>query len=271
MHKLTHLGFQRYAPSPALAPYVECYWQINTAKQASIAPDYMHSEGGSGIIFNFADPIQLHSSFLSQGSLITGPRRSSTQFFAHGNVQALGIRFKPGAGHSIFGLPLVELLDSIVNPAELALSHLGDELAAQLAALSSAGERIALIEQRLIAQLNNQPAYDQRLQKALAYIDQHHGLQAIPQLSASLALSQRQLDRVFKRHLGLAPKQYSRLQQVQYARQLLKQAPQQYSLTDIGYQAGFYDQAHFIRQFRQTVGITPGDYKLRASSNNKPL
>ncbi|WP_339671193.1 helix-turn-helix domain-containing protein [Dasania marina] len=272
MHSLSHLGFQRYAPQPALAPYVQCYWQISQ-RQTSQTPEFMHPEGGSGIIFNFADAISLNNISLGQGSLVTGPSRRSAQLWLGNEVDTFGVRFHPGKGRAILALPLMELLDSMVNPAELALPTLGDELADQLAALTTASARVAHLENVLLAQLGPLPALDPRLDYALQWISANHGLAPISQLSSQLStqpsaqtLSQRQLDRLFQQQLGLSPKQYSRLRQADYARQLLKQAPTQHSLTDISYQAGFYDQAHFIRQFRQVVGITPGSYRAIKAS-----
>ncbi|WP_019528702.1 AraC family transcriptional regulator [Dasania marina] len=274
MHSLSHLGFQRYAPQPALAPYVQCYWQINLRQASpSQTPEFMHPEGGSGIIFNFADSISLNNISLGQGSFVIGPNRRSAQLWLANEVDTFGVRFHPGKGRAILALPLIELLDSMVNPDQLALPTLGDELAEQLAALSTGHARVAHIENVLLAQLGPRPVLDPRLDYALQWINANHGLKPVAQLGSqrsmlpsTSALSQRQLDRLFQQQLGLSPKQYSRLRQADYARQLLKQAPAQQSLTDISYLAGFYDQAHFIHQFRQVVGITPGDYRAIKTS-----
>ncbi|WP_444997839.1 DUF6597 domain-containing transcriptional factor [Aliikangiella sp. IMCC44359] len=265
MKPLTHLGFRSFVPHVALRPYVQCYWHIQVNSHAnSLPPEYMHPEGGSGIIFNLKAPIKLDDQLVKQNAVITGPTRQTNQLQLTGITETIGIRFHPGGGHKILSVPLYELLDTNININQLSLSPLNNTITEQLYHLNSIDDRVSLLDKVLLSLLKDSPLTNKRLHSALNWIRKHHGQKPVSLLSDILNLSQRQLDRHFKCHLGLLPKQYSQIQQVEYSRSLLKQAPLAQSLTEIGACAGFYDQAHFIRQFRQVVGITPGDYRSKA-------
>ncbi len=265
MQTLAHLGFKRYAPHPKLQSLVQCYWRINVPQNHDRKfREFMHPEGGTGIIYNFADPIYLNNQLVSQEAIITGPTSKTNAFTVTGKIDTLGIRFHPGSGHDILSLPLSELLDETITPQQIAMDSLGGTLQEQLAIQESDHKRVELLDNQLLSLLNDYYQPDNRLNTALSWIKQHQGQKPITKLTHILNLSQRQLDRHFKIYLGLLPKQFSRIQQVTFARNILKTVPQQTSLTDIAYQAGFYDQAHFIHQFKQVVGITPGAYRNKA-------
>lgn len=74
--------------------------------------------------------------------------------------------------------------------------------------------------------------------------------------------STRQLERLFLTSLGVSPKDFYRTMRLRYARWLLLNSRRR--ITDIAYQCGFADSAHFIRNFREVYGVTPG--KLRSGS-----
>jgi transcriptional regulator GlxA family with amidase domain len=78
-----------------------------------------------------------------------------------------------------------------------------------------------------------------------------------------LYISQRQLERLYKIHVGISPKKYARLLRVEQARIAIKNAPT-LSAAEIGNATGFYDQAHFIREFKSIIGMTPNDYAVRS-------
>ena len=89
-------------------------------------------------------------------------------------------------------------------------------------------------------------------------ISSQKGVLSIASLAREIFISQRQLERLFKKQVGIPPKTYARLQQVSQARKVLKINTG--SLADVGYQTGFYDQSHFIREFKKVVGMTPAQY-----------
>jgi AraC-like DNA-binding protein len=97
------------------------------------------------------------------------------------------------------------------------------------------------------------------IQKAIAQILHSKGQLKIKELLKELPLTERTLERNFKAHIGLSPKQFSKIIQFQSSLNQLTKVKFQ-KLTDIGIDSGFTDQSHFIRTFKSYTGQTPSFY-----------
>jgi AraC-like DNA-binding protein len=97
------------------------------------------------------------------------------------------------------------------------------------------------------------------IQKAIAQILHSKGQLKIKELLKELPLTERTLERNFKAHIGLSPKQFSKIIQFQSSLNQLTKVKFQ-KLTDIGIDSGFTDQSHFIRTFKSYTGQTPYFY-----------
>jgi AraC-like DNA-binding protein len=91
---------------------------------------------------------------------------------------------------------------------------------------------------------------------------------SLPELAEDLAISQRQLEHLYRSQVGMTPTQYMRLQRVEIARLALTQGKQ--SNTRLAADLGYYDQAHFIHEFRSVMGITPHAYMVRKHQEAMP-
>ncbi|HCA66133.1 MAG TPA: AraC family transcriptional regulator, partial [Pseudomonas sp.] len=99
------------------------------------------------------------------------------------------------------------------------------------------------------------------VQQLLNRIAASEGRARLADLLQSVPLGQRQLERLFRHQVGLTPKQFSRIQRVALVRRELRAGE---ALLDTALACGYSDQAHFIHDFKTVVGMTPGQYRLRA-------
>jgi AraC-like DNA-binding protein len=83
------------------------------------------------------------------------------------------------------------------------------------------------------------------------------GLIPVGRLVSETGLSQRHLSRKFQEYVGLSPKEYLRVSRFIHSLDHLKRYPV-FSLTEVAYKSGYYDQAHFIRDYKDYTGYTPG-------------
>ena len=82
---------------------------------------------------------------------------------------------------------------------------------------------------------------------------------ALKKFNQSLSISQKSFIQKFKKHYILTPNQYVKLRQVNYAINLLNNSKLG-ELTQVGLEAGFYDQSHFIKVFKKFCGVTPKQF-----------
>ena len=97
----------------------------------------------------------------------------------------------------------------------------------------------------------------------------HRGdaLETVEILSDHAGLSGRRLARLFALEVGLTPKLYARVLRFRRVLQLTH-VDRPVDWSDIAHRCGYFDQAHFIRDFKEFSGLTPGDYLARRTPYN---
>ncbi|MCB9133829.1 MAG: helix-turn-helix domain-containing protein [Anaerolineales bacterium] len=260
--QLAYLGFQRHNPHPFLRPYVQSYWSFRRATPLAVFhEEYMHPTGGFGIVFNFGDTLHLDTETVAAPVFLDGSNTVSRKMGFQGQVEVLGVRFHEGGAYPFLGIPMHELrnaialLDALNNPELL-------EIHARLQEAKTLPAQIRLLDEWLLAQLVGGKEQNLLIPASLKMQRTTGGQLPIPELAQELAISQRQLERLYQHQVGMSPKQYAQLQRVENARVALKKMRGQ-TTTRLGLELGFYDQAHFIREFSDVVGITPYAYLKR--------
>lgn len=126
-----------------------------------------------------------------------------------------------------------------------------------MAAALSTPQRVATISAYLKAKLAMRFQEDRIVIGAIKKISGHQGMVNIAALAAETGLSQKQFDRRFKAYTGFNPKLYSRIHRFESA---LWHRRQYATLTDLAYAHGYYDQAHFIHDFKSFSGFNPNQF-----------
>lgn len=124
-------------------------------------------------------------------------------------------------------------------------------------------EIISDLMQELIT-LNKVPS-DDRIQQSIYTILKNRGQITIKRLIEELHVTERTFERKFMSQVGLTPKQFAKIVQFQYSLNKLTRDNFE-NLTEIGFDSGFSDQSHFIREFKKYTGKTPSNYlELRSA------
>jgi AraC-like DNA-binding protein len=167
-------------------------------------------------------------------------------FFRAGGITAF---FKTPA-HALFNESVS--LDYLVQQDALAL------LEDQLGYAENNNARIAAAEGFLLQQLAGQPpAADSLVMAALQQIQQHQGNLSIRQLAASLYTSPDAFEKHFRKIVGTTPKQFASLIRMKSVTQHRSQLT---GFTSLALDAGYFDQSHFNKAFKQFTGLTPSDF-----------
>lgn len=265
----TGLRLLQFAPAPALRAHVQCLWYAQ-GSDASVADtqELLHPDGGMGLLFNFGGPVSRDDGVASWAAWIDGPKLRTARLRAGWDLDLLGVRFRPGSGALIVGEPLSELAGIEPIPGD-ALGHLALEaLHDRLWQAPDLASRIAMLERFLLERLRHAEALPSVLPASLEWLRQRslegEGPASIATLAKELPVGQRRLERLFRHYVGLSPKRYARLMRIARSRELIKRGGMDVSLTDTAHAAGYYDQAHFIHDFKAVTGLTPGGYREHA-------
>ena len=261
--QLAYLGFQLISPSRVLRPFVREFWHLRRGSPVlGYHEEYMHPRGGFGIVFNFGDKLQLDAQAIADPVLLDGANTVSRRLGFLGHVELMGIRFHEGGAYPFLGVPLADLqnetalLEALDRPGLLRLH-------ARLYEAQALAARVNLLEEWLLSRLELGKERDALIPASLRMLREGEGNLPIPELARELAISQRQLERLYQNQVGMSPKQYSQLLRVETARLALKQLDDQ-STARLAAELGFYDQAHFIREFSAVIGMTPYAYRKRS-------
>ena len=178
----------------------------------------------------------------------------------------VGVQFRPGGFHAFVPRPAVELTDRVVA-VELLFGGLATwALALTQATVECAGganEHAAIATAHLDAFLGDRrPERDataDRVADLVALIAVNAELRRVGDLVRASGCSERTLHRLFARYVGVSPAWMIRRYRLRAAAERLTAHPPA-DVRVVASELGYADQAHFIRDFRSTIGVTPGAY-----------
>ena len=254
--------YQVFDPPPLLAPYVRFFWAL----EADVAPgeDFVHRSMADGcveIVFHYRSRFD---EITETGSIEPSPNASiqaqSTRYRRFSTDRGFGIfgaYLYPFAIPRLFSFPAYDFTD-ISPDLESVFGIEGKLLDEQVISARDNHDRVEVVSRFLRAKLNATKRELPTTHRAIHMILRSKGSVSITDLAKVNALSTRQFERRFKELAGLSPKLYSRVVRFQSATQHKPTGVR--DLTEIAYACGYYDQSHFINDFRQFSGYTPKEY-----------
>ena len=170
------------------------------------------------------------------------------------------IEFQPAGLYAFTGVPQKELADRVFSPADLS-SGLDKWIIESIDKTRSAYEMIRNIDSLLLT--NMKASLSPELHFSVQNIIQNMGSLSVKELSDTVYYSQRHLNRMFARCIGMNTKTFSCLVRINTAIRLLNNP--QNSITNACNLSGFYDLPHFIHDFKSVCGISPQEYRREMS------
>ncbi len=251
------------APHPRLREFIQSYWRVEQVVFPQLR--YLYPEGGSGLILSMGKAFELGGCRISQEAFWSGPSDVSVPIQMLPGQEIIGVRFWPGQAQGFLGIPLKEIAHCHLNLNQWE-SGLGSYLLEELSKSRGKESWADFLDAFFLKKQGKLSLAPVPLLKIMQNIEAFYGSRPLETISLESGLSLRQIERQFGVFLGLSPKQYARIQRVRLARVILKKASRKYSLSEVGQELGYHDQAHFIREFSQVMGITPGKYQKAASN-----
>jgi len=174
-------------------------------------------------------------------------------------VRLAGVHFKPWGMSPFIDMPAAELRDRWA-PADAVWQRSADRIRNQAGDTASATEALRVLEEELRSRLAGAPAPGLDLVRhAGRRLEASHGAVPVGALSDAAGVSGNYLAAQFKSHVGVTPKRVARI--YRFARLILSvDTRRPVDWPELAHMAGYFDQAHFSREFKDFTGHTPTEY-----------
>jgi AraC-like DNA-binding protein len=235
-------AYREFAPPQQLKPYLECFWIVEPASSLSEYP--VLPDGCVDIVYSPSVTRELQ---------LVGTMTSARRFAVSARQFQCGVRFRPAMSQAFLPLPGRDTLDQSIALSDIWGADAG-RLAEQISESRSARQCIGFIESRLA-----NPSGINLVQRLCAWIVEQGGQIRVDDLAFQAGLSSRQLRRLFLDTVGLSPKHFCRVIRFRNSLSRLSERGGADSVR-VALDCGYYDQAHFINEFRQFSGYTPGEF-----------
>ncbi len=232
---------ERYHPSPDLERYVEHYWVVEWDLRGA-APERTGTLPHPSVHMIFER---------DDRSRIRGAARKKFSKLLEEKGGIFAVKFTPGGFYPFVGAPVSGFSDKIVRLRDV-FGQRGDDLNRAVLAEGTDLSRINLVESFLLACLRNVDEADENVPKV-----------TVQDLVDRYALNKRMLQRLFAKYVGVSPKwTIQRFRLIEAAEELA--SGESISQSQLALSLGYSDQAHFIRDFKSIVGVSPAAYARAA-------
>ncbi len=263
----------RYRPAPPLDCFIECLWWSHRDEPLKYREHMLPSGTGQLIFALHETPMSCGSpaapdSIAWAGSIVHGPQSSYYLAGPKPRGGAIGVAFRPGGAGALLGASMSDLAEHHVS-LETLWGPRGVDLHHRLLEAAKPQEALRILELSLRRQIHRALLIHPAIAQALVL---HPGDESpsarVAHVQRASGYSPRHFIALFRAAVGLKPKHYYRIRRFNFALRRLAADPGR-PLGDIAALAGYADQAHLTREFRELAGIAPTQY--RPQGVDRPL
>jgi AraC-like DNA-binding protein len=254
----------KHDPHPRFKDYIQCYWTLNCSDNDLNEIYRVVLDAGLELIFNLSDPIECSVDdsppITIAGDFMVGSLAKQIQIRPTGFTTLFAVRFTPEGLYPFLSMPPVDLSDFCIEIEEVwELNGFG--LSKLIRSTNQASERlIQTFEEFFARRMNDFREHSLDIEKAVTIIRSHKGQIPIETLANRLQISCRHLERKFTERIGVPPKQLCRIFRIKNV--LIHLKPTECDWASLAAASGYFDQAHFIREFKFFTGQSPINYFL---------
>jgi hypothetical protein len=259
------MDYQTFIPDPDsdFESFIKCYWTLNVPKDPAPEKQRILPDGCIELIFTLGDDIRRYT---SEKRFIIQPRamvlgQISEPFFIEpaGFVDTFAARFYPSGFAPFTQIPIKDFANKETPISCVFGEAIANDLENAIVNAASTRERIQIVEQFLSAQMRNADVIDSTLKSTIDTILLTKGRVGVNEILKDELPRRRQLERKFSQRVGISPKQLGRIIRLQETLKMLLNQPAG-NLTEIAYENQYFDQSHFIKDFKEFTGVSPKEF-----------
>jgi AraC-like DNA-binding protein len=240
----------RENPSPAVRNLAGWYERVDQPVVRREVPG-----GRIVLVISFGPPLEVDGR--SYGSFVAGLHETAAITEHAGVSHGVQAYLTPLGAERLFRMPMGELANGSADLADLLDD--ADELAERLYETPGWPARLALLEAYIERRVAEAPAAPREIEWSWQRLLTSDGAVPVAELAEEVGWSRRHLATRFREHVGLPPKALARILRFERAAERLRRGA---DLADAALDSGYYDQAHFNRDFKSFAGVTPTQYRV---------
>jgi len=257
------MNYQTFQPHSDLESLISCYWTLEVPADNDFQKQRIVPDGCIEMAFILGDDIKRYTSedefILQPRAVVLGQTIEPFYIEPTGYVNTFAIRFYPYGFANFVAEPINNLANK-ETPIELLFEEkIAKELEQKIIQAKDIKERIEIAEKFLIARLNEKSIVENIVKSTVNVLLSTKGNASIKTILKEDLSKRRQLERKFANQIGVSPKQLGKVIRLQTALTMLLDKEAE-SLTNIAYESEYYDQSHFIKDFREFTGTNPKEF-----------
>jgi AraC-like DNA-binding protein len=247
------LAYREVRPAVPLRRFIECYWFLKSDRGEPFEAQPVLPDGAMEIVLNFGDRFRRcereGSSELQPLRMFVGQMDHHVTIRATGSVDLVGVRFHPAGAYPLLRFSMAELRNRLLP--------LGDviDLPERLQEMGSVATRARALDAILIPRFAAAFGPDSDFERAMRSVVAREGRVSVDEIASGTGLGCRQLERVFRERVGLGPKRFLKILRFQSV--FRRSSGEAGAWAEVALDCGYYDQSHFIRDFRSFTGRSP--------------
>ena len=217
----------------------------------NLGSDHLQISSTSSSVAQLDNPVGY---FYGQGSV-------SAQLTSKGRLYIMIVKIYPWAAHLLFSFDLADCIDQNLKLGQV-FGKEGQFLEDRILEARCHEKQVEMLQELLIAKLRQiNGTTNDLLTRATTLLFATHGQIKMKELASQAHSSPRSIQRTFRQHYGITPKQFSNQLRIRnFASQLSRH--RNLSMTELALRCGYFDQAHFNHEFKSITKVTPSDFFL---------
>ena len=257
------MNYQTFQPQPDLASLISCYWTLEVPATDDTQKQRIIPDGTIEMAFILGDDIKRYTTgdnfILQPRAMVLGQTLEPFYIEPTGYVNTFAIRFYPYGFANFVTVPISTLANK-ETPIEMLFGEkISKKLAQEIIHATDTKQRIEIIERFLLKKLSEQSTVDKIVKTTMDALLSTKGSTSISDILKEDLSKRRQVERKFVKQIGVSPKQLGKVIRLQSALKMLLNDEGE-KLTNIAYESEYYDQSHFIKDFKEFTGISPKEF-----------